>query len=334
MPLIPKSSYRSPYWLPNRHLQTIYPNILRKITDVVYQRERIDTPDGDFLDLDWCKTPASNQRLIIMSHGLEGDSHRTYMKGMVRAFSQQNWDVLTWNYRGCSGENNRLVTAYHSGATYDLDTVVKHALSLNTYHEVVMIGFSLGGNLTLKYLGEQGTSLPKAIQKSVIFSAPVDLASCADEISKPHNFIYAKRFLRTLKQKLKLKIAQYPDAFAPDIMQKIKTLRDFDNLYTAPIHGFEDAQDYYTQCSARYFLDTIAIPTLIVNAWNDSFLAPACYPKAQIEKLDKVFLEVPAKGGHCGFAPANQQGLYWSEQRALEFVNQESYVLKDSSGKV
>ncbi|EAY28615.1 YheT family hydrolase [Microscilla marina] len=320
MPVISESSYRSPFWLPNRHLQTIYPNILRRIEGVHYQRERIDTPDGDFLDLDWCKSPSGQPRLVIMSHGLEGDTHRTYMKGMVRAFRQQNWDVLTWNYRGCSGENNRLIKAYHSGATYDLATVVQHALSLNVYQEVVMVGFSLGGNLTLKYLGEQGAQLSELITKSVIFSAPVDLAACADEISKPHNFIYAKRFLRTLKQKLKAKIERYPDAFAPGIMQQIKTLRDFDNLYTAPVHGFENAQDYYKQCSARYFLDTIAIPTLIVNAQNDSFLAPTCYPKTQVEKLDWIFLEIPRKGGHCGFAPAKPNDLYWSEQRALEFV--------------
>lgn len=300
---------------------------MRRIDDVSYRRERIDTPDGDFLDLDWCKAPAPSTRLVLMSHGLEGDSHRTYMKGMVRAFSLQNWDVLTWNYRGCSGENNRLIKAYHSGATYDLDTVVKHALALNAYTEIVMIGFSLGGNLTLKYLGEQGALLPKVIQKSVVFSAPIDLASCADEISKPHNFVYAKRFLRTLKQKLKAKIALYSESFDADIMQQIKTLRDFDNLYTAPIHGFENAQDYYEKCSARHFLDTITVPTLIVNAWNDSFLAPACYPKAQVEQLDKVFLEIPAKGGHCGFTPAKKSEFYWSEQRALEFVNKDNDVL-------
>lgn len=321
MPVIPHSSYQPPYWLPNSHLQTIYPNIARRVNGIHFRRERIGTPDNDFLDLDWCSPSNASSRLVIMSHGLEGDSQRTYMKGMVKAFTQENWHVLAWNYRGCSGETNKLIKAYHSGATYDLATVIAHVLSLNIYQEIVLVGFSLGGNLTLKYLGEQGAVLPSLIKKSVIFSAPVDLASCADEISKPHNFIYAKRFLRTLKRKLKTKIDQYPGEFDAAVLQQIKTLRDFDNLYTAPVHGFKDAQDYYEQCSARYFLDKITVPTLIVNARNDSFLAPACYPVEQIAQLENVFLEIPDKGGHCGFAPANKEGLYWSERRAVEFVN-------------
>lgn len=322
MPIIHHSSYQAPYWLPNRHLQTIYPNVLRQVNDVNYQRERIDTPDGDFLDLDWCKHPSnSTRRLVVISHGLEGAAQRTYVKGMVQAFSRQHWDALAWNYRGCSGEDNRLLKAYHSGATYDLATVLQHVQEQHIYQEIVLIGFSLGGNLTLKYLGEQSNSLSPLIRKSVVFSAPVDLSSCGDELNKPHNFIYARRFLRTLKRKLQTKIQQHPQAFDKDILKQVKTLRDFDNLYTAPVHGFVNAQDYYDQCSARHFLDKITIPTLIVNAMNDTFLAPLCYPKAQVEQLEHVYLETPEKGGHCGFTSRDKTGNYWSENRALAFVN-------------
>ncbi|OJJ16398.1 alpha/beta hydrolase [marine bacterium AO1-C] len=322
MPLINTTTYQSPRWLINRHLQTVYPHIFRSVKGVHYQRERIDTPDGDFLDLDWWK-PAQKQpkRLAIISHGLEGNTHRAYIKGMARAFYQNDWAALAWNLRGCSGEDNRLLQAYHSGFTVDLATVVNHVLASNDYDEIVLVGFSLGGNLTLKYLGEQGEALDSKITRGVALSTPVDLSSCAVELHKRHNFVYARRFLRSLKQKVRTKIAQFPGELDQAILKHMKTLNDFDELYTAPVNGFQNAQDYYTKSSSRYFLDTIAVPTLIINAQNDTFLAPPCYPTEQVAKLDKVFLEIPAQGGHCGFTSVQKAGLYWSESRTLDFMN-------------
>ena len=323
MPLIKTTTYQSPGWLINGHWQTIYPNVFRSVKDVQYQRERIDTPDGDFLDLDWWKpTTKPTKRVVILSHGLEGNTDRPYIKGMAKAFYQNDWTVLAWNLRGCSEEDNRLLWAYHSGFTVDLATVVNHVLSLNDFEEIALVGFSLGGNLTLKYLGEQGGHIDSRITRAVTFSTPVDLSSCAAELHKRHNFLYARRFLKSLKQKVKLKIDQFPDKLDKAILKHMKTLNDFDELYTAPINGFENAQDYYAKSSARFFLDAIAIPTLIVNAQNDTFLGAPCYPTEQVAKLDKVFLEVPTQGGHCGFTSANDAGRYWSEKRALTFVEQ------------
>ena len=323
MPLINTTTYQSSRWLVNGHLQTIYPNVFRSVKGVQYQRERISTPDGDFLDLDWWKSENNAvKRLVIISHGLEGDTDRAYIKGMGRAFYQNNWEVLAWNLRGCSGEDNRLIHAYHSGFTVDLATVVDHVVAKNYYEEIALVGFSLGGNLTLKYLGEQGNEVAKEIKRAVAFSTPVDLSSCAAELHKRHNYLYSQRFLRSLKKKVKLKIDQYPNDLDKTILKHMKTLNDFDELFTAPVNGFENAQDYYVKSSSRYFLDTIAIPTLIVNAQNDTFLAPACYPTEQVAKLDNVFLEMPDQGGHCGFSPADKSGVYWSERRAVEFISE------------
>jgi len=328
MPLIKNTTYQSPRWLINRHWQTIYPNIFRSVKGVQYQRERLDTPDGDFLDLDWWRSVSKKpKRLVILSHGLEGNSQRAYIKGMARAFYQNDWGVLAWNMRGCSGEANRLLCAYHSGFTIDLATVIAHVLALGDYEEIALVGFSLGGNLTLKYLGEQGGNLSSKITRAVTFSTPLDLSSCAAELRKRHNFVYSRRFLKSLKQKVKTKMVQFPGALDQAILKHMKTLPDFDELYTAPVSGFESAQDYYTKSSALYFLDTIAIPTLIVNAQNDTFLAPPCYPQEQVARLDKVFLETPAQGGHCGFTPIGSKNIYWSEQRALAFVEQNEVKL-------
>ena len=324
MPLIEMSTYQSPRWLINGHWQTIYPNIFRSVKGVQYQRERINTSDGDFLDLDWWKpTQKPIKRVVILSHGLEGNTDRAYIKGMAKAFYDNDWAVLAWNQRSCSEETNRLLCSYHSGFTVDLAEVIDHALETNDYDEVALVGFSLGGNLTLKYLGEQGAGIASQITRSVVFSVPLDLASCAKQLHQWYNWVYSRRFLKSLKQKVKVKMSQFPGALEANLLKQIKTLNDFDELFTAPVNGFENAQDYYTQSSARYFLDKIAIPTLIVNAQNDTFLAPPCYPRKQVAQLDNVFLETPAQGGHCGFTPLKGKTTYWSEQRAIDFIMHE-----------
>src|SRR5690606_3644578 len=197
MPLHSDSSYRRPNWLFSGHLETIYPSLFRRVEIKKPVRERIETPDGDFLDLDWFRS--GSKRLVIVSHGLEGNSTRPYMLGMAREFGRNGFDVLTWNFRGCSEEMNRKVIFYHSGATYDLDTVVQKA-QIN-YEEIYLLGFSLGGNLTLKYLGEKKSSNPK-LRKGVAISVPLDLAGSCEKISKGENIIYSRRFLATLKQKV------------------------------------------------------------------------------------------------------------------------------------
>lgn len=322
MPLIHSAPYSPPAWLYNGHLQTIVPSLFRKVKDVPYQRERILTADNDFLDLDWLKV--GSEKLVIISHGLEGDSQRQYVKGMAKAFSATGWDVAAWNFRGCSGEANKVLRFYHSGATDDLQTVVNHALKVRVYKQLVLIGFSLGGNLTLKFLGENKDILPKQLMAATVFSVPVHLHSSSQKISQGTNQIYSKRFLRKLKQKVTAKSSAMPDQLTLEHFKKIRSLEDFDDFYTAPLHGFKDAATYYDKCSAVRFIDDINIPTLIVNAANDPFLSPACYPEEQVKNHPYVYLEIPEKGGHCGFPLNNVDGLYWSEIRALQFLEEQT----------
>ncbi|MBC7921287.1 MAG: alpha/beta hydrolase, partial [Ferruginibacter sp.] len=183
-------------------------------------------------------------------------------------------------------------------------------------------GFSLGGNLTLKYLGEQGAALPPEIRKAVVFSVPLDLQSCSAKLSTRGNLLYHHRFLRSLRRKVRTKAARMPERLSLDAYRRVKTLRDFDDHYTAPLHGFRDADEYYRRCSAKGFLADIAVPTLIVNAKNDPILAEACYPVEEVRNLPRVFLEIPEKGGHCGFFAKTLHGTYWSEERALRFLEE------------
>ncbi|NBP71195.1 MAG: alpha/beta fold hydrolase [Cytophagia bacterium] len=306
--------YQRPAILFHPHVETIYPALLRRVALKPYQRERITTPDDDFLDLDWLKQGA--KKLVMISHGLEGNTERAYIKGMAKIFYEHQFDVLTWNYRGCSEEMNKQRRFYHSGATDDVDLVVQHALTQG-YEEMTLIGFSLGGNLTLKYLGE--SKRDERIKKSIVFSVPMDLHSSCIQLARPSNRIYVNRFLQTLKQKVKDKAALRNDLDISGIDQ-VKDLQGFDDQYTSVLHGFRDAVDYYTQCSSLRFAEFIQIPTLIVNAKNDPFLSEACFPAKQFNKHPFVQLEIPAQGGHVGFAQFNKKGVFWSEERALLFV--------------
>ncbi|WP_026966141.1 YheT family hydrolase [Algoriphagus terrigena] len=316
MPLTSESSYQRPNWLFSGHLETIYPALFRKVELRKPLRERIETPDGDFLDLDWFR--ADRPRLVILSHGLEGNSSRPYMLGMAREFWQKGFDVLSWNFRGCSEEMNRKAIFYHSGATYDLDTVIKHAEK--TYSEIFLVGFSLGGNLTLKYLGEKKFPNSK-IKKAVAISVPLDLARSCEKISTGENIIYSKRFLTTLKEKVTRKSQTFPRELDLKMLQKTRTLRDFDDFYTGPLHGFQDAAEYYEVNSSLQFLDQIEVPTLVLNAQNDPFLSDTCFPHKLAKTLDLVHFEFPKHGGHVGFSGPSREKSYYSECRAVEFIS-------------
>ena len=302
--------YTPPTLLFNRHLETIYPALIRKVDFRPPSRERITTPDDDFLDLDWYKQGSS--RCVIISHGLEGNTQRSYMVGMAKAFFLDGYDVLTWNYRGCSGEVNRQLRFYHSGATDDLHTVAMHAVP--HYESLYLVGFSLGGNLTLKYLGE-GLA-PKEIKKAVTISVPLNLHTSCLVLSKASNWVYEQRFLRSLSTKVKAKpgLRHRVDVSKLD---GLKSLFEFDDHFTGPLHGYRDAVDYYTQCSSIHSLPQIRIPTLVVNARNDPFLSSDCFP---VQSNPHVKLEFPERGGHVGFAQFDKNGLYWSEMRALSFI--------------
>lgn len=317
MPAKDNFDYTRPKRFFSSHLETIYPALFRKVKKVApATHQRVDTPDGDFLDLDWRKQGCS--RLVIIQHGLEGSSDRPYMLGMAKCFYENGYDVLTWNFRGCSGEMNRTARFYHSGATEDLDSVVQAALP--DYEDISLVGFSLGGNLTLKYLGE--ASRYPQVRRGVAISAPLDLDAGVDKLHTANGLIYEKRFLRNLKKKIREKAFLMPDQIDVNKLRQVKTLRDFDDHYTAPLHGFQDATDYYRQCSAKYFLKGIKVPTLILNSINDPLLSQESVDHELTADLPLVHLETTKHGGHVGFYQKSSQPYFWSEWRALEFCQQ------------
>lgn len=318
MPMIRESSYRSPFWLPGGHAQTMFPALFRRVTQITQLTERLELPDGDFLDLEWAGQ--GSKRLAILSHGLEADMKSGYIQGMAAALVRHGWDVLAWNFRGCGGEPNRLLRMYHSGATEDLHAVVDHALKCHPADSIDLIGFSLGGNLTLKYLGERPSELPHQIRRTVVFSVPCDLACSSRQLATLSNRIYMERFLVAMRSKIRAKKRMFPDQLDLTGLEQIHTFQEFDDRYTAPIHGFRDANDYWQQNSARQFLPSIRLPTLLVNSLNDPFLGPSCYPYDEAAASDCFHFESPATGGHVGFTTFGNGGEYWSETRALEFL--------------
>jgi predicted alpha/beta-fold hydrolase len=319
MPLVAKSSYRAPWYLLNGHLETIVPSMTRKVKGVNYDRERLELSDGDFIDLDWLGNKSN--KLIIIAHGLEGNSDRHYSKGMAKYFFQRGWNSLAWNCRSCSGEMNRLPRFYHHGATEDLAELIAYVIAKKQFEMIVLVGFSMGGSMTLKYLGEQ-RELPKEIKAGVVFSVPCHLGSSAKELDKPSKKFYLNRFLKKLGKKIKVKSELFPDFISHNGYEAITTFEEFDNRYTAPLHGFENADDFYQRASSLNYLSTIITPTLLVNALNDPFLPRLCFPTETAKDHSHLFLETPERGGHTGFTLAGKKEN-WMEVRAFEFISQQ-----------
>ena len=309
--------YKRPWFYINHQIETMVPALVRKVTGVFFQRERITTPDQDYLDLDWL--PSDSKKLVIISHGLEGSTDRPYVQGMAKRFNTDGYSVLAWNFRGCSGEMNLLPRMYHSGVSDDLEVVINHAIAKG-FTSVSLIGFSLGGNVTLKYLGEKGKDIPSQVESAVAFSVPSDLAGGAVELGKFKNKHYSLRFLRNLKRKAILKNLQFPGIIDVTQLNTMNTLKEFDNAVTAPLHGFKNADDYYSKCSSLPLLSKIKIPTLVVNARNDSFLSAKSFPSKEDINNTSVLLEYPSHGGHCGFTSFSNE-FFWSENRAFNFIS-------------
>ncbi|WP_207435334.1 YheT family hydrolase [Sabulibacter ruber] len=316
MPVLPSPDYKPPLYMFNGHFQTILPSTLRRTPPLSYKRERIQTPDKDFLDLDW--SIVDSDTLVVLCHGLEGDTHRPYMKGMVLALNKAGWDALAWNFRSCSGEPNLLLRSYHMGAVEDLDWVIRHALSQKAYQNVFLVGFSMGGNLILNYLSQWASKVPSQVQRAAVFSVPCHLKSACQQLAKPQNRIYMKRFLKSLHLKLQEKAQRFTVNL--DDYHLITTFEQFDDRFTAPLHGFKNAEEYYEKCSSVQHLHKITVPTLLVNAKNDPFLSPECFPVEQALQNPNFYLEIPSGGGHVGFSENFFKNLYYSERRAVEFL--------------
>tara|TARA_R110002051_G_scaffold71624_5_gene129382 strand:+ start:21980 stop:22942 length:963 start_codon:yes stop_codon:yes gene_type:complete len=316
MPII-KSTYNPPILFKSGHLSTIYAGLLRKVENLDQIRIRIDLPDTDYLDLDWSYSKNSSNKLVLIIHGLEGSSKRAYVRGSAKALTESGFDVCAINLRGCSGTMNNLYRSYHSGATEDLQAVISYVLQLKQYSSIFLHGFSLGGNLILKYLGEK-RELPKEIKGAVTISVPCQLADSLHQLLLFKNILYAKRFKGNLIKKLKIKQELFPNHILDTDIKAIKTLKDFDDFYTSKAHGFTDAMDYYKKSSSLQFLKSINLPTLIINAKNDSFLGKECYPIAIANEHKNLFLEIPKYGGHVGFYGPNN--YTYTEKRTIEFL--------------
>lgn len=315
MPII-SSTYRAPYLFRQTDFATIYSAKFRKVHHEHHKRERFELSDGDFLDLDWSFSEQPSEVCILLLHGLEGDSNRAYIRGTAKLFIQNKIDVCAMNFRSCSGEMNRVYGCYHSGQTNDLAEVLKFIEQKN-YKSIILKGVSLGGNVVLKFLGENSNFSP-SLKAGIAVSVPCDLAGSSKKIISKRNWLYGKNFHRQLIKKSKTKQKFFPEKISSEMIHSIKNLWDFDEMYTAKAHGFQNAMDYYQQSSSLQVLNKIEVPTLILNAKNDSFLSEASYPYKMAENNPNLYLETPKYGGHVGFwQPSN---IYYNEQRALEFA--------------
>ena len=307
------------------HVSTILPNRLRRVNHVSYQRKSFDTPDGDFFDVD-CILQQSSSAVILL-HGLEGSSESTYMLGMAKVIAARGWDVLALNHRSCSGRANRLYGSYHSGFTNDLEFLLGSILD---YKQIALVGFSLGGNIALKYLGQAAQNVDPRIRCSVGISVPMHLSSAGEKLSKGFNRVYLQRFLRQLKRKALEKASRFPEQNL-DIakLKRASNFEEFDELYTAPAHGFANAADYYTQSSSRQFLSGIMLPTLLIHAQNDTFLSPECYPHAEVKSNACLHMLTPTLGGHVGFAQDTfMRHPFWHEERTIDFLDR--YLMREA----
>ncbi len=322
MPVVNCSTYNSPLWLRNGHIQTIWPVLFRNPPLPALWRTRLETPDGDFIDVDHIPACAGLRapRVAILSHGLEGNSRRRYMLGMAQSLTSRGWDVVARNFRGCSGEMNRTLPLYHGGETEDLHQVVRYCVTLG-YASIALVGFSMGGNQTLKYLGERERTIPPQVRAAVGISVPCDMEGAAEILSLPSRAPYMAYFLRSLREKIIRKHEQFPHEINVDGLDAIHTFNEFDERYTAPLHGFSSARHYWRDSGCLRFLDNINIPFLLVNAADDPFLSPGCYPLQTAASNPFMTLEMPQWGGHVGFVTLFKE-LYWSENRAADFLDQ------------
>jgi uncharacterized protein len=301
------SPYRAPWWLPGGHLQTLY-GALGPAPRVAWRRERWDTADGDFIDLDWAAQ--GDGPLLALFHGLEGSSSSHYARKIAAQALARGWRCAVVHFRGCSGQTNRLARAYHSGDSAELDWILRRLRPDGA------AGVSLGGNVLLKWLGEQGEGAAPVVRRAVAVSAPVDLAASGGALEHGLNrALYARHFLVTLRAKAAGKIAHHGLALDARRVARARTLHDFDDLVTAPLHGFRDADDYWARASSAPWLERIRVPTLLLNALNDPFLPRAALERATRRVAAGVVLEFPASGGHAGFPGRG----HWLARRVLEF---------------
>ncbi len=321
MALIHTSTYEPAIAFKSKHFNTIYRTLFHKI-ELGFQRERMETSDGDFMDIDF--STVGSDSVVIIIHGLEGSSTSKYVTALSQISNEEGIDVAAVNLRGCSGETNRLLPSYHSGKTNDLAEIIDYIETSKTYKDIYIVGYSLGGNLLLKFMGEQRNDYSSLLKGAVGVSVPCDLKGSSESIAKFWNMIYMQRFLISLKSKTRIKLEQFPNhELNSEAILNSKNFLDFDNYFTAPVNGFKDANDYWKRNSCNQFLEGIQTPSLLVTAADDPFLSESCIPLKEARNNKHFHLEVTKYGGHVGYNSNFGNGSgFWLERRVIDFFKQ------------
>jgi len=323
MAILKDNSFKPNFFLKKKHFNTVYRTLVTKIEGykIDYKRQRINTPDNDFIDLDI--SSVNSKHAVIAIHGLEGSAHSLYILSLVKYLNRQNIDVIAVNLRGCSGADNNNLYAYHSGFTQDLESVIKYVLQTFDYQSISLVGYSLGGNFVLKYMGEE-RNIPEVIKCCVAVSAPCNLEDSSYALAKRSNFIYMKAFLKSLKQKAQLKFKNFPNhTLDKKRILASKNFADFDNYFTAPVFGYKSAKDYWNSNSCKPFLKSITKPSVLLTALDDPFLDGDCYPFKEAENHTYFDLLATKYGGHVGFNSSfkNIKNM-WSEKFIVSYIKE------------
>jgi predicted alpha/beta-fold hydrolase len=318
--LSPPARFDAPAWLRNAHGQTVYAALFAPAPHPALVRERWEAPDGDFVDVDFAADGAPDAPWLHLFHGLEGSSRSPYARTLMHFAKSRGWRGSVSHFRGCSGEMNRLPRAYHSGDSEEADWVLRRIKARAGAAPLFAVGVSLGGNVLAKWLGERGEAARAVVAAGAAVCAPLDLLAAADALERGLARMYAHHFLMTLKRTALGKLRRHPGLYDARAVRRSSTLRQFDDVVTARLHGFRDADDYYRRASAKPVLGTIAVPTLLVNARDDPFLPEEALPTER-EVSSVVKLEFPSRGGHVGFVSGSFPGhLEWLPQRLLHFL--------------
>ncbi|MEE8261816.1 MAG: hydrolase [Gammaproteobacteria bacterium] len=326
--MIVRNTFKAAWWLPGPHAQTFWPRISSRNHKIAVRQERLELPDSDFVDLAW--TTGHSGPIVIVLHGLEGDIRSPYAARIMAAFHRKGWRGVLMHFRGCSATPNRMARSYHSGDTGDLRYLIETLNAREPGTSLAAVGYSLGGNVLLKYLGEYRQDV--ALEAAVAVSVPFDLHNSAERLDQGLSRIYQRLLLKSLCAKMRQKFQTIKPPIALGQLNTLKNFRAFDDAITAPLHGFEDVNDYYSRSSSRQYLNSICIPTLILHAVDDPFMTPAAIPNAS-ELSPSISLELSERGGHVGFisGPAPWRATYWLDDRIPSFLT--PYIVGSERGQ-
>lgn len=324
MAITKDNSFQPSLLFRSKHFNTLYRTLASnpKKYNIGYKRQRISTPDDDFIDLDISSVNSKNA--VIAIHGLEGSAQSLYILSLAKYLNSQKIDVISVNLRSCSGQDNKFLYAYHAGFTQDLECVINHIIKNHTYQSISLIGYSLGGNMVLKYMGEKGLNVPEIVKCCVAVSAPCNLEDSSKELAKKSNFIYMVAFLKSVKEKARLKFKQFPNhKLNKNNILDSKNFIEFDNYFTAPVFGYKSAEDLYQSNSCKPFLQAIKKPTLLLTALDDPFLGHKCYPFDEAKNHKYFDLLATKHGGHVGFnSQFKKTENLWSEKYITTYIKE------------